>query len=82
MAGTQLTPENIKSPIQLMAAWFAMLVLIESVLLTAVGTAAKPRYEGSRKNHGVANFMPHDTPFLNCRVRRNFLRAAGLGVLC
>lgn len=44
MAGTRLTPENIKSPFQLMAAWFAMLVLIVSVLLTAAANIEKPTW--------------------------------------
>lgn len=35
MAGTKLVPEKITSPIQLMAAWFAMLILLVSVFLTA-----------------------------------------------
>ena len=36
MAGTRLTPEKITSPIQLMAAWFAMLILLVSVFLTLI----------------------------------------------
>lgn len=42
MAGTQLTPEKITSPFQLMAAWFAMLVLLISVLLTAATNISRP----------------------------------------
>lgn len=42
MAGTKLTPEKITSPFQLMAAWFAMLILIVSVLLTAAANISKP----------------------------------------
>lgn len=44
MSGTQLAPEKITSPFQLMAAWFAMLVLIVSVLLTAAGNIEKPEW--------------------------------------
>lgn len=42
MAGTKLTPEKITSPIQLMAAWFAMLILLDSVLLAAAANIASP----------------------------------------
>ncbi|MCC4238328.1 hypothetical protein LL266_17775 [Vibrio anguillarum] len=42
MSGTNLTPEKITSPFQLMAAWFAMLVLLSSVLLTAAVQIESP----------------------------------------
>lgn len=42
MAGTKLTPEKITSPIQLMAAWFAMLILLVSVFLTAAVNISTP----------------------------------------
>lgn len=42
MSGTKLTPEKITSPIQLMAAWFSMLVLLVGVLLTAAVKIEKP----------------------------------------
>lgn len=42
MSGTQLTPEKITSPFQLMAAWFSMLVLLVSVLLVAAANIAHP----------------------------------------
>ena len=42
MAGTRLTPEKITSPIQLMAAWFAMLILLVSVFLTAAANIRTP----------------------------------------
>lgn len=42
MPGTKLVPEKITSPFQLMAAWFSMLVLISSVLLTAAVRISKP----------------------------------------
>jgi hypothetical protein len=42
MAGTKLTPEKITSPIQLMAAWFAMLILLVSVFLTAAANIRTP----------------------------------------
>lgn len=42
MAGTKLTPEKITSPIQLMAAWFAMLILLVSVFLTAAVNIRAP----------------------------------------
>lgn len=42
MAGTQLTPEKITSPFQLMAAWFALLVLIDTVLLTGAANIDNP----------------------------------------
>jgi hypothetical protein len=44
MPGTKLTPEKITSPIQLMAAWFSMLVLIVSVLLTAAANIVRPAW--------------------------------------
>jgi hypothetical protein len=42
MSGTKLVPEKITSPFQLMAAWFAMLVLLVSILLTASINISKP----------------------------------------
>ena len=42
MAGPQIIPEKITSPFQLMAAWFVMLVLLTSVLLTAASKIEKP----------------------------------------
>jgi hypothetical protein len=42
MAGTKLTPEKITSPIQLMAAWFAMLILLVSVFLTGAANIKTP----------------------------------------
>lgn len=42
MTGTKLTPEKITSPIQLMAAWFAMLILLDSVLLAAAANIKTP----------------------------------------
>lgn len=42
MTGTKLTPEKITSPIQLMAAWFAMLILLVSVFLTAAANIRTP----------------------------------------
>ncbi|HCE1808773.1 TPA: hypothetical protein NGS39_004459 [Vibrio parahaemolyticus] len=44
MSGTNLTPEKITSPFQLMAAWFAMLVLLSSVLLTAAVQIESPAW--------------------------------------
>ncbi|CAD6875881.1 hypothetical protein [Methylomonas fluvii] len=44
MSGTKLTPEKITSPFQLMAAWFAMLVLLVSILLTAANNITKPEW--------------------------------------
>ena len=42
MAGTQLTPEKITSPFQLMAAWFAMLILVVAALLAGAANIDKP----------------------------------------
>lgn len=42
MAGSQIIPEKVTSPFQLMAAWFVMLVLLVSVLLTAASQIEKP----------------------------------------
>lgn len=42
MTGTKLTPEKITSPIQLMAAWFSMLILLVSVFLTAAANIKAP----------------------------------------
>lgn len=42
MAGPQIIPEKVTSPFQLMAAWFVMLVLLTSVLLTAASRIEKP----------------------------------------
>lgn len=42
MAGPQIIPEKVTSPFQLMAAWFVMLVLLTSVLLTAASKIEKP----------------------------------------
>ncbi|MDO6421541.1 hypothetical protein [Saccharophagus degradans] len=42
MAGPQIIPEKVTSPFQLMAAWFVMLVLLSSVLLTAASRIEKP----------------------------------------
>jgi len=42
MAGSQIIPEKITSPFQLMAAWFVMLVLLSSVFLTAASKIEKP----------------------------------------
>lgn len=44
MAGTKLTPEKITSPFQLMAAWFSMLVLLVSILLTAAASIDRPEW--------------------------------------
>jgi hypothetical protein len=44
MAGTKLIPEKITSPFQLMAAWFAMIVLLTSILLTAAINITKPEW--------------------------------------
>lgn len=42
MAGPDLKPEKINSPFQLMAAWFAMLVLLVSALLTGAAQITHP----------------------------------------
>lgn len=42
MAGPRIIPEKVTSPFQLMAAWFVMLVLLCSVLLTAASKIEKP----------------------------------------
>lgn len=42
MSGTKLTPEKITSPFQLMAAWFAMLVLLVTILLAAAAKITQP----------------------------------------
>ncbi|MDN7131328.1 hypothetical protein JNO04_03070 [Halomonas sp. MC140] len=42
MSGPQIIPEKVTSPFQLMAAWFVMLVLLTSVLLTAAIKIDKP----------------------------------------
>ena len=42
MTGPQIIPEKVTSPFQLMAAWFVMLVLLSSVLLTAASKIDKP----------------------------------------
>ncbi len=42
MAGPQIIPEKVTSPFQLMAAWFVMLVLLSSVLLTGASRIEKP----------------------------------------
>lgn len=42
MAGTKLVPEKITSPFQLMAAWFSMLILLVSVLLTGAVNITRP----------------------------------------
>jgi hypothetical protein len=44
MAGTKLIPEKITSPFQLMAAWFAMLVLLVSILLASAINVTKPEW--------------------------------------
>lgn len=44
MAGTNLIPEKINSPFQLMAAWFAMLVLLVSALLTGAANISHPSW--------------------------------------
>ena len=44
MAGTKLVPEKITSPFQLMAAWFSMLVLLVTVLLTAAANIGSPSW--------------------------------------
>lgn len=42
MSGPQIIPEKVTSPFQLMAAWFVMLVLLTSVLLTVASRIEKP----------------------------------------
>lgn len=42
MAGTKLKPERITTPIQLMAAWFTMLILLDAVLLAAAAKISEP----------------------------------------
>lgn len=42
MANTPIVPEKITRPFQLMAAWFAMLVLLVSILLTAAAKITHP----------------------------------------
>ena len=44
MNGTELKPDRITSPFQLMAAWFSMLVLLVSVLLAGAGGIEKPEW--------------------------------------
>lgn len=44
MSGSSLIPEKIKSPIQLMAAWFVMLVSVITVLLTTAVKIEKPEW--------------------------------------
>ncbi|WP_312224428.1 hypothetical protein [Stutzerimonas nitrititolerans] len=44
MSGTKLAPEKITSPMQLMAAWFSMLVLLTGVLLTAAANITVPAW--------------------------------------
>jgi hypothetical protein len=44
MAGTKLIPEKITSPFQLMAAWFAMLVLLVSILLMGAINIKNPEW--------------------------------------
>ncbi len=44
MSETQLDPSQIKSPIQLVAAWFAMLVILVGVLLTAAAHISEPNW--------------------------------------
>lgn len=44
MTGTKINPERITSPFQLMAAWFSMLVLLTSIILTAAINITKPEW--------------------------------------
>lgn len=42
MAGTKITPEKIRSPIQLVAAWFALIAVLTPMLLTAAHNIERP----------------------------------------
>lgn len=44
MSKPNIAPEKIKSPIQLMAAWFVMLILLSGVLLTAATQISEPKW--------------------------------------
>lgn len=44
MSGAKLTAEKITSPMQLMAAWFSMLVLLVGVILTAATKITNPEW--------------------------------------
>lgn len=44
MSGPKLVPEKITSPFQLMAAWFAMLVLLVTILLAAAVKITEPAW--------------------------------------
>lgn len=44
MSDSNLMPDKIKSPIQLMAAWFVMLVSVITVLLTTAINIEKPEW--------------------------------------
>jgi len=44
MSGPELDPGRITSPFQLMAAWFAMLILLVSTLLTAAAHISDPSW--------------------------------------
>lgn len=44
MSKTKLEPDKINSPIQLMAAWFVMLIVLSGVLLTAASQVERPSW--------------------------------------
>src|SRR2546426_116074 len=44
MQGTRLNPEKITHPFQLMAAWFAMLILLVGILLTGAARIERPAW--------------------------------------
>ncbi len=44
MAEHKIEPDKIKSPIQLLAAWFVALVLVDGAFLTAAGVVASPTW--------------------------------------
>ena len=44
MSKPNIVPEKINSPIQLMAAWFVMLILLSGVLLAAASQISEPKW--------------------------------------
>lgn len=44
MSSSKIVPEKITHPMQLMAAWFVMLVLLVTILLAAAGNISEPKW--------------------------------------
>lgn len=65
MTGTELHPERILTPIQLLAVWFAVMVLISGSFLTAASVIHTPAWISGMLSIAAVAFVPM---FLLCAI--------------